>query len=106
MGIALVVFPFVIVALVQLHQSIGTQFELTPPRRDRCFFSLSRPLDLLLVLSHVCFWTGIGLVATCWAFWPHNLVHGVVMLLAYLSITAGIKATLAMAPQKSNRSTA
>jgi len=99
-AIGIPTFPFMILAVLRLHVLIKSRIQLIPPRRDRCFISLSRPLDSLLFAAHLSFWQGLGLLTTFWMCWPHNFILGIAMVLGYYSIIAGIRLTLAMIASK------
>ena len=94
MTIGLLVFPFMIIAVIRFHAFIKSGIEVEPPRLDRCFISLSRPLDTLLFAAHLAFWQGLGVFLTGWICWPHNFLLGVSMILGYYSILFGIRLTL------------
>ena len=105
MATGVLIFPFMIYALLRLHVLIKSGIELIPLQRDRCFISTSRPLDTLLFAAHFSFWQGLGVLVTFWLCWPHNLILGMAMMFGYYSILAGIRLTLSYAASKQMHAT-
>lgn len=105
MAIGILMFPFIINSVLEFHLSIRSPITLENPRLDRCFFSISRPLDILLFVAHLTFWQGLGVFLTFWICWPHNLIFGVSMMSMYYSITYAIQMALANAESESEENT-
>ena len=99
----LLIFPFIIYAVMRLHVLIRSGVQLVEPRRDRCFISATQPLDTLLFAAHLSFWQGLGVLVTFWIAWPHNLLLGGAMILGYYSILSGIRLSLTLADLGSQR---
>lgn len=103
MTVGLLVFPLMIFAIMRFHVAIGTGIKLEPPRLDRFFFHLSRPLDTFFFAAHLAFWQGLGVLLTSWVCWPHNFILGVSMIVGYYSVLCGIRMTLASCKTRSNQ---
>lgn len=95
MAVGLLLFPLMILALFRFHSWIGTGLQLEEPRLDRNFFSLMRPLDLMMFAARAAMWQGLGLVTMFWISWPENLVIGLGMILGCFSMWCGIRLVLA-----------